>query len=147
MVAFAQATEDRKLKNRMEREANSKARSMGNMGESLGPSQQQWSRFRLGQGNRGSHQRGRSVERFHQQQRSPCPRCGKMHSGICYIELLVCYGYGMKGHIQRHCRVSHQGAGRDTSHSSSPASATSSAPSPSRGTAAPAGRGVAKGGA
>nr|XP_009780947.1 PREDICTED: uncharacterized protein LOC104229917 [Nicotiana sylvestris] len=83
MVAFAQDTESRKLKNRMEREGNSKSRSTGNMGESLGggrsafrggssvpsqsiaqfsasappsrPSQQQWSHFRPGQGNRGSH--------------------------------------------------------------------------------------------
>nr|XP_009768544.1 PREDICTED: uncharacterized protein LOC104219547 [Nicotiana sylvestris] len=76
MVAFAQATESRKLKNRMEREGNSKARSTCNMRESLGggrsafrggssvpsqsiaqssasappsrPSQQQWSHFRPG---------------------------------------------------------------------------------------------------
>nr|XP_009794361.1 PREDICTED: uncharacterized protein LOC104241141 [Nicotiana sylvestris] len=95
MVAFAQAIENRKLKNRIKREGNSKARSLGNMGESLsggrssfrggssgpcqsiaqssssappsGPSQQQWSHFRPGQGNKGSHQRGRSGERFQQQ--------------------------------------------------------------------------------
>nr|XP_009783403.1 PREDICTED: uncharacterized protein LOC104232008 [Nicotiana sylvestris] len=36
MVAFAQATENHKLKNKMEIEGNSKARSTGNMGESLG---------------------------------------------------------------------------------------------------------------
>ncbi|XP_070049626.1 uncharacterized protein [Nicotiana tomentosiformis] len=36
MVAFAQATENRKLKNRMEREGNSKARSAGNFGSSSG---------------------------------------------------------------------------------------------------------------
>ncbi|XP_070029884.1 uncharacterized protein [Nicotiana sylvestris] len=86
IVAFAQATENRKLKNRMEREGNSKARSMSNMGESLSggrsafrggssgpsqsvaqssasappswPNQQQWSHFRPGQGNREFHQRG-----------------------------------------------------------------------------------------
>ncbi|XP_070002479.1 uncharacterized protein [Nicotiana sylvestris] len=74
MVAFAQATKNRKLKNRMEREGNNKARSTVNMRDSLcggrsafkggssgssqsvaksaasasslGPSQQQWSRFR-----------------------------------------------------------------------------------------------------
>uniref|UniRef100_A0A1U7WSG0 Uncharacterized protein LOC104226796 n=1 Tax=Nicotiana sylvestris TaxID=4096 RepID=A0A1U7WSG0_NICSY len=57
----------------------------------LGRSQQQLSRFRPNQGSRGSHQRGRSGERS-QQQRSPCPRCGKMHSGICYLELPICYG-------------------------------------------------------
>ncbi|XP_070055718.1 uncharacterized protein [Nicotiana tomentosiformis] len=36
MVAFAQATEDRKLKNRREREGTSKARSASNFGESFG---------------------------------------------------------------------------------------------------------------
>nr|XP_009790385.1 PREDICTED: uncharacterized protein LOC104237853 [Nicotiana sylvestris] len=36
IVVFSQATENRKLKNRMEREGKSKARSIGNMGESLG---------------------------------------------------------------------------------------------------------------
>ncbi|XP_070004423.1 uncharacterized protein [Nicotiana sylvestris] len=84
MVAFAQAIKNCKLKNIMEREGNSKARSTGNMGESLGggrsafkggssgpsqsvtqssasappagPNQQQWSRFGPGQGNRGSYQ-------------------------------------------------------------------------------------------
>nr|XP_009758648.1 PREDICTED: uncharacterized protein LOC104211307 [Nicotiana sylvestris] len=35
MVAFAKATENHKLKNKMEREGSSKAQSMGNMGESL----------------------------------------------------------------------------------------------------------------
>ncbi|XP_070054269.1 uncharacterized protein [Nicotiana tomentosiformis] len=36
MVAFSQATENRKLKNRMKREGSSKARSTGNFGESFG---------------------------------------------------------------------------------------------------------------
>nr|XP_009798936.1 PREDICTED: uncharacterized protein LOC104245077 [Nicotiana sylvestris] len=36
MVAFAQSIRNRKLKNIMEREGNSKAQSTGNMGESLG---------------------------------------------------------------------------------------------------------------
>nr|XP_009790052.1 PREDICTED: uncharacterized protein LOC104237577 [Nicotiana sylvestris] len=160
MVAFAQATENRKLKNKMEREGNSKARTTGNMGESLGggrlafkggslgpsqsvaqssasappsgPSQQQWSRFRPDQGNRGSHQRGRSRERFQQQHRSPCPRCGKMHLGFCYMELPIFYGCGMRGHIQRHCHVSRRGAGMGVAQPTSPAAATSSAPSPAR---------------
>ncbi|XP_070024795.1 uncharacterized protein [Nicotiana sylvestris] len=175
MVAFAQATENRKLKNKMEREGNSKARTTGNMGESLGggrlafkggslgpsqsvaqssasappsgPSQQQWSRFRPDQGNRGSHQRGRSRERFQQQHRSPCPRCGKMHLGFCYMELPIFYGCGMRGHIQRHCHVSRRGAGMGVAQPTSPAAATSSAPSPARGTPSPAGRGAARGGA
>ncbi|XP_070034428.1 uncharacterized protein [Nicotiana tomentosiformis] len=81
MVAFSQAMEARKLKFRMERESSSRARSAGNLGDSLGggisafrggssrPSQfyaqssasalpsghgqQQGSRFRPGQGSRG----------------------------------------------------------------------------------------------
>nr|XP_009793525.1 PREDICTED: uncharacterized protein LOC104240382 [Nicotiana sylvestris] len=156
MVAFAQATENRKLNNKMEREGNNKARSTGNMGESPGggisafrggPSQQQqWSCFRPGQGNRGFHQRGRLGERSQQQQRFPCPRCGKMHSGICYLELPICYGHGMKGHIKRNCRVSRQGAGRGTTQPASPTFATSLAPSLALGTPAPAGRGVARSG-
>ncbi|XP_070003401.1 uncharacterized protein [Nicotiana sylvestris] len=140
MVAFSHATKNLNLKNIMEREGNSKARSTGNMGESLGggrsafrggssgpsqyiaqfsasappsgPSQQQWSHFRHGQGNKGSHQQGR-----------------------------------MRGHIQRHCRVSLQGAGRGASQPTSPAAATSLTPSPARGTPAPIGRGAARGGA
>ncbi|XP_070017401.1 uncharacterized protein [Nicotiana sylvestris] len=89
MIAFTQSIESRKLKNGMERDGNSKDRSRGNMGESLGggrlvfreespgssqsvaqssfsaqpsgPTQQQWSHFKPGQGNRGSHQWGRSA--------------------------------------------------------------------------------------
>nr|XP_009802355.1 PREDICTED: uncharacterized protein LOC104247906 [Nicotiana sylvestris] len=111
MVVFAQATWNRKL---------SKARSTSSASAPpSGPNQQQWSRCRPGQGSRGSHQRGRSGERFQQQQRSPCPRYGKMHSGTCYLELPICYGCGMRGHIQRHCRASCQGAGRGTAQSSS----------------------------
>nr|XP_009778607.1 PREDICTED: uncharacterized protein LOC104227926 [Nicotiana sylvestris] len=161
IVAFAQATENRKLKNRMEREGNRKVRFTGNMGELLGrgrsafrggssgpsqsiaqssasalrsgPSQQQqWSCLRPSQGNRGSHQWGQSGERSQHQQRSPCPKCGNMHSGICYMELPIC------------CEC---GAGRGTTQSSSPVAATSSAPSPARVTPAPVGRGAARGGA
>uniref|UniRef100_A0A1S4C272 Serine/arginine-rich splicing factor RSZ22-like n=1 Tax=Nicotiana tabacum TaxID=4097 RepID=A0A1S4C272_TOBAC len=36
MVAFAQATEARKLKLRLERESSSRARSVGNLGDSFG---------------------------------------------------------------------------------------------------------------
>ncbi|XP_070057148.1 uncharacterized protein [Nicotiana tomentosiformis] len=92
MVVFGQATKNRNLKNRMEREGTSKARSAGNFGESfggggsafrggsLGPSQfvaqssasappaglsqQQGSHFRPNQGSRGPHQQGRSGGRF-----------------------------------------------------------------------------------
>nr|XP_016460062.1 PREDICTED: uncharacterized protein LOC107783598 [Nicotiana tabacum] len=113
----------------MEREGNSKARSTGNMRESLdggrsafrGPTSISRIHFKPVQGNRGSHQRGRSGER------SPCPRCGKMHSGICYLELPICYGCGMRGYIQRHCRVSRQGECRGTTQLAIPAAATSSA--------------------
>ncbi|XP_070004757.1 uncharacterized protein [Nicotiana sylvestris] len=63
------------------------------------------------------------------------------------MELPICYGCGMRGHIQRHCHASRQGTGRGTVHSSSPVTATSSAPSPARVTLAPAGRGAARGGA
>ncbi|XP_075081750.1 uncharacterized protein LOC142166417 [Nicotiana tabacum] len=95
MVAFAQATEARKLKLRMEQESSSMARSAGNLGDSfgggrsdfwggssgpfqsnaqssasalpLGHSQQQGSHFRPDQGSRGSHHQGRSGGRFQQQ--------------------------------------------------------------------------------
>nr|XP_009781102.1 PREDICTED: uncharacterized protein LOC104230065 [Nicotiana sylvestris] len=139
----ARAIENHKLKNRMEQKGTNKARSTGNIVESFGgarlafrrgssgssqsvaqssasvppsgPSQQQqWSCFRPSQGSRGPHQQGRSGGRSQQQQRPPCPRCVKMHSVICYMELLICYGCGMRGHIQRHCRVSRQGADRGT---------------------------------
>ncbi|XP_070004651.1 uncharacterized protein [Nicotiana sylvestris] len=52
----------------------------------------------------------------------------------------------MRGHIQRHCCVSCQGAGRGTTQPASPAAATSSAPSPTQRTPAPTGRGAARGG-
>ncbi|XP_070010253.1 uncharacterized protein [Nicotiana sylvestris] len=70
-----------------------------------------------------------------------------MHSRTCYLELPICYGCGMRGHIQRHCHASRQEVGRGVAQSSSQAAATSSAPSPARGTPAPAGRGAARGGA
>ncbi|XP_070051026.1 uncharacterized protein [Nicotiana tomentosiformis] len=175
MVAFSQATESRKLKLRMERESSSRARSAGNFGDSFGggilafwggsagPSQsyaqnsasspptghgqQQWSRFKPGQSSRGSHNQGRSGGRFQQQQRVPCPKCGRIHSGVCYLDMLVCYECRMRGHIQRECRASRQGAGRGTTQSSSPTAAKFSAHPPARGSSAPAGHGAARGGA
>ncbi|XP_070003056.1 uncharacterized protein [Nicotiana sylvestris] len=63
------------------------------------------------------------------------------------MEFPICYGCGMRGHIQRHCRVFHQGAGRGIAQSASPAAAISSAPSLARGTPTPAGCGAARGGA
>ncbi|XP_070047117.1 uncharacterized protein [Nicotiana tomentosiformis] len=159
----------------MEREGTSNARSAGNFGESFGggrsafrggssrpsqsvaqssastplagPSQQQGSRFRPNQGSRGPHQQGRSGGRFQQQGRPPCPRCGKMHLGIFYMNLPICYGCGLRGHIQRECRSSRQGAGRGTAQASGSAAVSSEAPPPARGTPVPAGRGAARGGA
>ncbi|XP_070046736.1 uncharacterized protein [Nicotiana tomentosiformis] len=63
------------------------------------------------------------------------------------MDLPICYGYGLRGHIQRECRSSRQGAGRGTTQPSSSAAATSSAPPPARGPPAPVGRGAARGGA
>ncbi|XP_070032136.1 uncharacterized protein [Nicotiana tomentosiformis] len=60
-----------------------------------GPSEQQGNRFRPSQGNRGSYQQGRSGGRFQQQRRPPCPRCGKMHFGTCYMDQPICYGCGI----------------------------------------------------
>ncbi|XP_070032214.1 uncharacterized protein [Nicotiana tomentosiformis] len=53
----------------------------------------------------------------------------------------------LRGHIQRECRSSRQGAGRGTAQPSSSAAATSSAPPPAQGTPVPAGHGAARGGA
>nr|XP_016462354.1 PREDICTED: ena/VASP-like protein [Nicotiana tabacum] len=125
MVAFSQATEDRKLKNMREQEGTSKARSAGNFEESFsggrsafrggssgptqshaqssasalpaGHSQQQGSRFKPNQGQQGTHHHGRS---------------------------------GGRGHIQKECRSSCQGAGRGIAQPSSSVAATSSAPPP-----------------
>ncbi|XP_070023240.1 uncharacterized protein [Nicotiana sylvestris] len=69
-----------------------------------------------------------------------------MHSGICYLELTICYRCGMRGHIERHCRVSRQGAGRGKAQPASLEAATSSAPSTARGTPAPTRHGAARGG-
>ncbi|XP_070036755.1 uncharacterized protein [Nicotiana tomentosiformis] len=173
-MAFAQATEARNLKNMMEQEGSSRARSAGNPGDSFGGgrsafrggssrpsqsydqssastppaghSQQQGSRFRPNQGSRGSHHQGRSRVRFQQQRRPPCPMCGRMHMGICYQDMSVCYRYGIRGLIQRECRASHQGAGRGSTQPSSSATAIFSAPPPARGSPAPAGHGAARGG-
>nr|XP_009757331.1 PREDICTED: uncharacterized protein LOC104210198 [Nicotiana sylvestris] len=70
-----------------------------------------------------------------------------MHLGICYKDLPICYGYGLKGHIQRECHSSFQGTGRGTAQPSSSAAATSSAPFPSRGTSTPARHDADRGGA
>ncbi|XP_070046641.1 uncharacterized protein [Nicotiana tomentosiformis] len=63
------------------------------------------------------------------------------------MDLPICYGCGLMGHIQRECRSSRQGMGRGRAQPSSSAAATSSAPPPARGTPAPVRRGTARGGA
>ncbi|XP_070032518.1 uncharacterized protein [Nicotiana tomentosiformis] len=165
MVVFAKATEAQKLKLRMEHESSSRARSAGNLGNSFGggrlafrggssgPSQSYAQSSASappsghGQGSRGSHHHGRLGGQFQQQYKVPCPKCGRRHSGVCYLGMLVCYGCEMRGHIQRECRVSRQGAGRGTAQSSSPTATISSAPPPARGSLAPTGCGTARGGA
>ncbi|XP_070045436.1 uncharacterized protein [Nicotiana tomentosiformis] len=177
MAAFSQATETLKLKNRIEREGSNKARSVGNFGGSSGgiggrsvfreglsgPSQsfaqssvsaqlsgyshQQWSHFRLSQGNKGSYHQGRPRGRFQQQRRPPCPRCGKIHFGACLMDQTICYGCGIRGHIQRDCRSSHQSVGRGTTHPASSVATSFASPSPARGTLAPTGHGASRGGA
>ncbi|XP_070054407.1 uncharacterized protein [Nicotiana tomentosiformis] len=67
---------------------------------------------------------------------------GDLLYGLTYM--LRC---GLRGHIQRECRSSRQGAGRGTTQPSISTAATSSAPPPNRGLPAPAGRGAARGGA
>ncbi|XP_070010336.1 uncharacterized protein [Nicotiana sylvestris] len=137
MVEFAQATENRKLKNKMEREGSKKTWAQLVAVES----------FQARSGQQGILSAVSVIRERSQQQRSPCPRCRKLHSGISYLELPICYGCGIRGHIQRHCRASFQGAVRGTAQPSSPAAASSSAPSLARGTPAPAGRDAPRGGA
>nr|XP_009769493.1 PREDICTED: uncharacterized protein LOC104220348 [Nicotiana sylvestris] len=159
MVAFAQATKNRKLKNRMESEGNSNARSTGNMGESLGGGRSAFwggssemaqtaivESFQARSGQQGIPPAGSVRREIPAAAEVLCLRCGKIHSGTCYLELPICYGCGIRGHVQRHCRVSRQGAGRGTILSSSPAVATSSAPSLPRGAPAPTGHGITRGG-
>ncbi|XP_070045435.1 uncharacterized protein [Nicotiana tomentosiformis] len=147
MVEFAQDTETRKLKNRMERQNSSKARSAGNFGgssgggcgrsafrgASSGPSQS-FAQSSMGaqssgpsQGNRGPHHQGRPNRRF-QQRRLSCPKCGRMHFGSCFMDLPVCYGCGVRGHIQRDCRSSRRNMGRGTTQPANYAATTSTAP-------------------
>ncbi|XP_070045163.1 uncharacterized protein [Nicotiana tomentosiformis] len=125
MVAFAQAIEDRKLKNRREQEATSKARSAGNFGESFGGGRSAFREGHQGYPSLMLSLQGRSGGRFPQQRRPLCPRCGKMHSEICYMDLPICYGCVLRGHIQREYHSSHQGEGRGTAQPSSSTAATS----------------------
>ena len=42
---------------------------------------------------------------------SPCPKCGKLHSGECYKGYGVCYRCGKPGHMIRDCPNAKQGSG------------------------------------
>ncbi|XP_042991198.1 uncharacterized protein LOC122318093 [Carya illinoinensis] len=42
---------------------------------------------------------------------SPCPKCGKLHSGECYRGYGVCYRCGKPGHMIRDCPNTKQGSG------------------------------------
>ncbi|XP_070054553.1 uncharacterized protein [Nicotiana tomentosiformis] len=150
MVAFSQATEARKLNFRMERESSSRARSAGNFGDSFG-------------GGRSAFRGGSSgpSQSYAQSSASASPSGTVSSRGVSLGPVRAARGptimadqegdssssRGMRGHIQRECRASRQGAGRGTAKSSSPTNATSSAPPPARGSPAPIGRGAAWGGA
>ncbi|XP_070002215.1 uncharacterized protein [Nicotiana sylvestris] len=125
MVAFSQATENRKLKNRMEKEGNSKAWSTGTMGESLGGGR---SAFRG-----GSSGPSQSIAQSSTSAPPSGPNQQQQWSRLKTIQ-------GSRGPTSR-------GADRGTVQPSSLAAATSSAPSPTRVDPAPAGRGAARGGA
>ncbi|XP_070039283.1 uncharacterized protein [Nicotiana tomentosiformis] len=148
----------------MERQSSSKAWSAGNFGGSFGGSGR--SAFGVGssgafqsfaqssmsaqpsgpsQGNMGPHQQGQPDRRF-QQRRLPCPRCGRMHFGANFMDQPECYGYGVRGHIQRDCRSAHRNMGRGAAQPSNSA-ATKSITPPTRGAPAPARRGAVRGGA
>nr|XP_009799905.1 PREDICTED: uncharacterized protein LOC104245901 [Nicotiana sylvestris] len=124
MVEFAQATKNRNLKNKMESEGNSKARSTGNMGDQCTASRAQpaaaMESFQARSGQQGIPPAGSVRREVPAAVEVPVTRCGKMHSA---------------------------GAGRGTTQSSSLAAAASSTPSPARGSPAPAGHGAARGGA
>nr|XP_016495737.1 PREDICTED: uncharacterized protein LOC107814790 [Nicotiana tabacum] len=137
MVAFSQATENHKLKNRIEREGTSKARAQSLAGKS----------FQAQLGQQGTPPVGPIRRDIPAATEAPIPRCGKMYLGICYIDLPICYECGLRGHIQRECHSSRRGAGKGTTQLSSSAAATSSTPPPPRGTPVPVGRDVARGGA
>ncbi|XP_070042802.1 uncharacterized protein [Nicotiana tomentosiformis] len=147
MVAFDQATETHKLKNRMKRQSRSKAQPASNFGGSSGggsgrsafrggssgPSQS-FAQSLMGakssgpsQGNKGPHQQGHPDRRF-LQWRLPCPKCGRIHFGTCFMDLSVCYGCSVRGHIQRDCRSSSRIISRGATQPTNSATTTSTAP-------------------
>nr|XP_016499742.1 PREDICTED: uncharacterized protein LOC107818271 [Nicotiana tabacum] len=147
----------------MEHQSSSKTRSAGNFGGSSGGSggrsafrgassgpSQSFAQSSMGaqlsgpnQGNMGPHQQGRPDIKF-QQRRFPCPKCGRMHFGSCFMDLPICYGCGLRGHIQRDCRSSRRNMGRGVAQLANIVATTSRVP-PARGTPAPVGRGAARG--
>ncbi|XP_070036687.1 uncharacterized protein [Nicotiana tomentosiformis] len=135
MVEFAQATETHKLKNIIERGGNSKARSAGNFGGSSGSGRSAF--------------RGRSSgpsQYFALSSVSAQP-LGPARATRDPTSRPICYGCGMRDHIQRDCRSSHQSIGRGAAQPVSSAATTSAAPPLARDTTALAGCGVARGGA
>ncbi|XP_070045574.1 uncharacterized protein [Nicotiana tomentosiformis] len=155
-MAFSQATKNRKLKNRMKRESSSKARSAGNLGGSLGGGDGRLA-FRgglLGPSHRrqGPVSSSRVILSSIRSTGDPTSRIDlvgdssssigphalgvqKMHLGICYMDLLIWYGCGLRGHIQRDCRSSRQGVGRSTARPISTSATTSATPPPGHGSA------------
>nr|XP_033515936.1 uncharacterized protein LOC117280345 [Nicotiana tomentosiformis] len=130
MVAFPQASEICKLKNRIEHQSSNEARSVGNFGGSSGGggrsafkggslgSSQLFAQSSMSaqssgpnQGNMAPHPHGRPDRRF-QQWRLLCPKCGRMHFGSYFMNLPVCYGCCVRGHIQRDCHSSLRNMGR-----------------------------------
>uniref|UniRef100_A0A1U7XF31 Uncharacterized protein LOC104233369 n=1 Tax=Nicotiana sylvestris TaxID=4096 RepID=A0A1U7XF31_NICSY len=117
MVEFAQVTKNRNLKTKWRaRCTTSKAQPAAAM-ES----------FQARSGQQRIPPAGSVIREVPAAVEVPVPRCGKMHSGVCYLEL--------------------PGAGRGITQSSSLATATSSTPSPARGSPTPTGHGAARGGA
>ncbi|XP_070054245.1 uncharacterized protein [Nicotiana tomentosiformis] len=132
MVAFAQATEDRKLKRKRELDNNKKTRSTGNLSGSYSggnsgkplhrrvssrhvqsiaqpsarplPSGPDQQRWgHSNQGNHGANQQVQSNGDSQLQQRPPCPKCGRRHLGVCRRGTDECFGSEVKGHQLRHC--------------------------------------------
>nr|XP_016449675.1 PREDICTED: skin secretory protein xP2-like [Nicotiana tabacum] len=146
--AFAKATENRKLKNRMEREGNSKARSTGNIGESLG-------------GGRSAFTGGSSrPSQFVAQISASAPPAavesfqartgqqGTPSTGSVWREVLAEAEIPV-AQVQEDALgdLLHGVSRRGTAQPASPAAAISSTPSPAQGTPAHSGRGAARGGA